>query len=122
LVPFTVKVNVPRPAVLDEGLRLEIVGVGLLTVKVRLPDVPPPGSGLVTDTFRGPAVLIADAGTVTAIVVGPMLLGVMGPLPPKVTVAPLTKFVPVIVSWKLLPPAIAEFGLKLEIVGTGLSG
>jgi hypothetical protein len=65
--PFTVSVNCPRPAVVAEGLRLEMVGVGLLTVKVNALDAPPPGAALLTVTFREPAVLIADAGTLTVI-------------------------------------------------------
>jgi hypothetical protein len=42
--------------------------------------------------------------------------------PPKLTVAPVTKFVPVIVSWNGPPPATAKFGFRFVMAGSGLSG
>ena len=54
-VPFTAKVWAPAPAVAEAGLRLLMVGTGLVaaggfTVKVVAAVVPPPGAGLVTVT------------------------------------------------------------------------
>jgi hypothetical protein len=47
--PFTVRVKSPRPAPLLVGLIVLNVGVGLLTLRLMLPDVPPPGAGLKTE-------------------------------------------------------------------------
>ena len=55
-VPLTVRVNAAPPTVTEFGLRLVIVGAGLLMAKLRLFDVPPPGEGLVTSTIAVPAV------------------------------------------------------------------
>jgi hypothetical protein len=62
---------------------------------------------------------MADAGTVTVTEVLVTLLGVRV-VPPKLTVAPATNFVPVIASWNGPPPAAAEFGLRLVMAGSGL--
>jgi hypothetical protein len=62
LVPVTVKVNPAPPAVAINGERLEVVGTGLLTVKVSAGvEVPPPGAGFVTVTDLVPAVVISEA-------------------------------------------------------------
>ena len=61
MLPFTVKVNPVPPAVAEPGLRLVIVGTGLLIVKVCGLDVPPPGTGLSTVTDCAPAVAISEA-------------------------------------------------------------
>jgi hypothetical protein len=58
-------VNVAPPAVAVGGLRLEIAGAeGLLIVKVRELDVPPPGVGLNTVTWAVPATAMSEAGIV----------------------------------------------------------
>ena len=54
LVPLTVSVKAAPPAVADAGLRLVVVGAGLLIVKVRALEVPPPGAGLNTVTWARP--------------------------------------------------------------------
>ncbi len=61
LLPLTVSVKAGPPAVAEEGLRLVVVGTGLLIVKVRAPEVPPPGVGLNTVTEAVPAVAMSAA-------------------------------------------------------------
>jgi hypothetical protein len=64
LVPFTVKVKAPLPAVALEGTRDVIVGTGFsggVMVKSRLFDVPPPGAGLKTVTATVAALRISLA-------------------------------------------------------------
>ena len=62
LVPLTVRVNPELPAVVDEGLRLVIVGAaGGLMVNVWALEVPPPGVGLSTVTWAVPAAAISEA-------------------------------------------------------------
>ena len=60
--PLTVKVNAAPPAVVLEGDRDEIDGVPLLVGNVQIPEVPPPGAGLVTVMFADPATIISLAG------------------------------------------------------------
>ena len=79
------------------------VGVGFFMAKAELAEVaevPPPGAGLLTETLMLAAVAMSAAGIVTAIWVAVTDVGVSGPNDPNVTVAPATKFVPVIVSVK----------------------
>ncbi len=61
LLPLTVSVKAGPPAAAEEGLRLLVVGAGLLIVKVRAPEVPPPGAGLNTVTEAVPAVAMSAA-------------------------------------------------------------
>ena len=63
--PFTVSAKVPLPAMIETGERVLAKGTGLLTVKLKEPDVPPPGPGLETVTGKLPAFAIEDAGIVT---------------------------------------------------------
>jgi hypothetical protein len=61
-VPLTVSVKAAPPAVRDDGLMLEIAGTGgLLIVKVRALEVPPPGAGLNTVTWAVPATAMSAA-------------------------------------------------------------
>jgi hypothetical protein len=63
--PRTVRTNPESPAATVVGFRLESDGTGfggLLTVKVRALDVPPPGAGLKTVTLAVPAVAMSLAG------------------------------------------------------------
>ena len=61
-VPLTVSVNPELPAVVDEGLRLVIVGAaGGLIVKVWAFEVLPPGAGLKTVTLAVPATAMSEA-------------------------------------------------------------
>jgi hypothetical protein len=61
LLPVTVSVKAGPPAVVEVGLSPLVVGTGLLMVKVRAPDVPPPGVGLKTRTEAVPAVATSAA-------------------------------------------------------------
>jgi hypothetical protein len=45
-LPLTVKVNDDPPLRVDDGLRLVIVGAGLLVVNAKAFDVPPPEEAL----------------------------------------------------------------------------
>jgi uncharacterized protein (UPF0333 family) len=70
---------------------------------------------LVTTTVAAPAL---PAGVVAVIVVAFTTTTFIAAVPPNVTVAPVTKFVPVIVTE--VPPAVdPEFGLTLPTVGVG---
>jgi xanthosine utilization system XapX-like protein len=60
---------------------------------------------------------MSPAGTVTWICVAVIEDGVSAALVPKFTVAPATKFVPVIVKVNAAPPAVALVGEIVVIVG-----
>jgi hypothetical protein len=53
-LPLTVRANAGPPAVAEAGLRLVVAGTGLLIVKFRAFEMPPPGAGLKTVTFAVP--------------------------------------------------------------------
>lgn len=113
--PLMVRVNAALPAVAVAGERLVIVGgraagemVNVAPVEV-LPET-------VTVTFAEPAFAIRLAGTaavswlaLTNVVVSAVL--------PHCTVAPETKFVPLTVRVNAAPPATAEAGERLVMVG-----
>jgi hypothetical protein len=124
LVPLTVRVNPDPPAVADEGLMLVVVGTGLsgtLIVKVCALEVPPPGVGLKTVTLVVPAEAISAARIEAASWVDETYV-VVRAVPFHLTTDPEMKLVPLTVSVKAEPPAVAELGLRLVVVGTGLSG
>ena len=73
-------------------------------------EVPAP---FVTVTSTVPA---ATAGETAEIEVGEFTTTPAAAVPPKFTVAPLTKLVPVMVTW-VPPPVGPEFGLTAETVG-----
>ena len=60
-VPVTVSVKAAPPAVALVGERAVMVGAGLLMVNATLPEVPPPGAGVVTDTLAVPAEAMSAA-------------------------------------------------------------
>ncbi len=62
LEPLRVKVKLPDPARIDKGEIALITGTGLLMVKVKELEAPPPGEGLVTEMVADPAVVMAVAG------------------------------------------------------------
>jgi hypothetical protein len=64
-VPLTVSMNDGPREMVAVGFRLVIVGAGLLIVKVREPEVPPPGVELNTVTDAVPAAAMSVAGIVT---------------------------------------------------------
>src|SRR5204863_8067784 len=114
-VPFTVKVYSAPAAVAEFGLWLARRSADLLIVNVAGPDVPP---AVVTVTLAVPALAIRLAGTV-AVTCTPLTYVVVSAVAPHCTVAPLTKFVPFTVKVNPAPPAVAEFGLRLVMVGVG---
>jgi hypothetical protein len=90
-------------------------------VKVTEFEVPPPGAGLVTVTAAVLAEAMAAAGTAAVNCVA--LTNVVVPaVPPKLTVEPVTKFVPLIVSVNAAPPAAALLGEIVVIVGVVIVG
>src|SRR6266851_1191196 len=96
------------------------VGTGLLIVNVAAPDVPPPGAGFVIVTLTVPAVATSGAGTVTWICPAVIVVGVSAGFVPKFTVAPATKFAPLMVSKNAGPPASVLAGASGDvIVGVG---
>ena len=107
------------PAVVDVGLMLVNAGAGLLMVKVRLPDVPPPGAVLMAEIGNVPPVAIS-AAAMAAVSFVLLTKVVVRSLPFQRTFEVLTKLVPVTVSVKPSPPAVAEVGLILVMVGAGL--
>lgn len=89
------------------------MGTGLfaaaLIVKVRAPDVPPPGVGLNTVTEAVPAAATSLTGTAAVNCVA-LPNVVVSATPFHFTAEVLMKFVPVRVSVKAAPPAVAETG------------
>ena len=60
-VPVTVRVNAAPPANAKLGFKDAVMGTGLLVVKVKGPDVPPPGAEFTTVTIAVPAVAMSAA-------------------------------------------------------------
>jgi hypothetical protein len=116
---LTVKVNAGPPAVVVAGLRLVVVGTGLLIVKVRELDVPPPGAGLNTVTEAVPATAMSAAVIIAVNRVEETKV-VVRFAPFHRTIEPATKLLPLTVRTKSVPPAIVDVGLKLEFFGAGL--
>jgi hypothetical protein len=122
LLPLTVSVNAAPPAVRDDGLRLEIVGTGgLLIVKVSALEVPPPGGGENTVTCAVPATAMSEAGIAAVNLVAETNV-VARSSPFQRTTELVTNLLPLTVSVNAAPPAVREEGLRLVVVGTGLSG
>lgn len=112
-LPLTVRRNAAPPAVAELGLKLVIVGSGGLMVNVAAAEVPP---AVVTVTLAVPTVEIRLAGT-EAVSSVELTRIVVSAVPPHLATAPEAKFVPSIFSVKATPPAVAESGLRLVIVG-----
>ena len=118
-VPLTVSVNPAPPAVIEAKLRLVLAGTGLLIVRVRALDVPPPGVELNTVTWAVPdsamsAAVIAAVNRVEDTYV------VVRLDPFHCTTELMTKPLPLTVSVNAVPPALAVFGFRLVVVGMGL--
>src|SRR5712691_6523440 len=111
-------VNAGSPNVALVCERLLSVGTGLLTVKLTLPEAPPPGAGLTTTTENVPAVA-TSAAVIWAINCVLLTKFVIRSLPLNFTTAPLTKLLPLTVSEKAGSPATALVEERLLIVGTG---
>ena len=104
------------PAVADVGLRLVMVGVGGLTEKVAAADGVPPLFTAVMLALMTFTIRPADTVAVSSV---PLTKVVVSPVPFHCTVAPDRKPVPLTVRVKDDPPAVAETGLRLVIVGVG---
>src|SRR5206468_457004 len=107
--PFTVSVNATPPANALPGDRLLTAGAGLLIEKVCAPEVPPPGAGVTTVTEAVPA-LAMSAAVIAAVSCVALTKVVVRAAPFHCTVLPVTKPVPVAVSVKAAPPAVALVG------------
>jgi hypothetical protein len=88
-------------------------------VKAIALEVPPPGAGLVTVTAGVPVEAMLAAG-MAAVNCMELTNVVAGADPPKLTIEPATKFVPLIVSVKAALPASVLFGEIEAIVGAGI--
>jgi hypothetical protein len=120
-VPVIVNWNAAPPAAALAGESEVTVGNGLLIAKGKVPEAPPPGAGLLTETLIVAPVAMSVDGICTVIVVAVIDVGTKLVNAPKLTVAPATKFVPVIVSVNAAPPAAAFAGESNVIVGVELS-
>jgi len=117
-VPFTVSVNAVPPCVRDVGLRLVVVGTGLLIAKIRAFEVPPPGAGVNTVTDAVPAAAMSAAAIEAVSWVADTYVVVR--LVPFHWIVELdAKLLPLTVSVKAVPPAVPDEGLRLVIAGTG---
>src|SRR5882672_3539491 len=120
-VPRTVSVNAAPPAAADVGVRLVVVGTGFGAdemVKTWAFEVPPPGAGLNTVIDAVPAVAMSAAAIAAVSCEDEPKVVVR--LPPfHRTTDPLMKFVPPTVSVNAAPPAAADVGVRLVVVGTG---
>jgi len=118
LFPFTVNVNAVPPAFAVAGLRLVVVGTGLLIAKARAFEVPPPGAGVNTVTDEVPAVAMS-AAVIWAVSWVADTYVVVRLVPFHWTVELDAKLLPLTVSVKAVPPAVPDEGLRLVIAGTG---
>jgi len=118
--PLTRRVKPAAPAVVDDGFRLAIAGMGFaaaFTVKLTAFDNPPPGAGLNTVTGIVPAMAMS-AAEIEAVSCVAETKDVGRSLPFHRTTAPLTKLAPLTVSVNA-PPAVIEAGLSEVMLGTG---
>lgn len=120
LVPDTVTVNPPPPALVDAGLSAEIVGIGLSTINCAALEVPPPGDGFETVTSSVPVAFSAFAGMATVREVADTKVAGMV-VPFQATLDDGRKFVPVTVRVRPFAPTFVEDGLIAEIVGDGFA-
>jgi hypothetical protein len=115
-VPFTVSVNPGPPAVAELGLRLVMVGAGLM-VKATAFEVTGPGFTTVTLTATTVAIWAALTWAVNCVALTKV---VVSGVAFQFTTAAGSKPVPFTVRVNPGPPAVAELGLRLVIVGPGL--
>src|SRR5207249_4118769 len=119
LLPVTVRVKAAPPAVALAGASPLTTGTGLAAiVNVWALEVPPPGSGVKTVTEAVPTAARSAAG-MAAVSCVPLTNVVVRAVPFQRTSEVATKFVPVTVSVKSVPPAAALLGVRVESVGTG---
>jgi hypothetical protein len=122
-VPVSVSVKPALPAAVEVEERAIRVGTGfdaVVTVKVWLFEVPPPGAGFVTVTGNVP-VAATSAATIVAVISVEETNEVVRGEPFQFTTEPEMKFAPFTVSVKSELPAVVEVGKMEVVVGTGFS-
>ena len=97
------------------------MGGGPITVNVLDVELPPPGAGFTTKTPTWPGVARSPAW-IAAVTCVALTKVVARCCPPKLTIEPETKFVPVTVSVNAPLFTMADAGEIEEIVGSGLTG
>src|SRR6267143_2550975 len=118
-VPFTVRVKSAPPKSVLDGDSEEIVGTALLIANVCAAEVPPPGVEVTTVTEAVPVVAMS-AAVIAAVSWMALTNVVVRAAPFHCTVLPLTKPLPLTVSVKAAPPAVALVGDTDVSVGAGL--
>ena len=119
-VPVRVNVKAAPPSVAEAGASEVRVGAeAAIIVNDRLPDVPPPGAGLVTATVAVPAVAIS-AAVIAAVSCVAFTNVVVLAAPLNFTTEVNTNPVPLTVRVKAAPPAVALDGERELSVGAGL--
>ena len=118
-VPVRVNVNAAPPTVVLAGAIEVSVRADPLIVNDRVPDVPPPGVAFVTVTLAVPAVAIS-AAVIAAVNCVALTNVVVLAAPLNFTTDVETKEVPLTVSAKATPPAVALVGEREVTVGAGL--
>jgi hypothetical protein len=118
--PVRVKVKAAPPAVVEVGaIEVSVGPETALIVNDRLPDVPPPGAGFVTVTVAVPAVAIS-AAVIAAVNCVALTKVVVLAAPLNFTTDVDTKPIPLTVSVKAAPPAVALVGEREVTIGAGL--
>ena len=119
-VPVRVNVKAAPPAEAEAGaIEVSVGPETALIVNDRLPEVPPPGAGLVTVTVAVPAVAIS-AAVIAAVNFVALTNVVVLEAPLNFTTDVDTKPVPLTVRVKAAPPAVALVGEREVAVGAGL--
>lgn len=122
LLPLTVSVNAPEPALTVVGETDRMAGTGFgatVTLNVTEFEVPPPGKGLNTVTAGVPTAVISLAG-MEAVSCADETKVVERGLPLIFTTDEFTKLVPFTVSVNAPEPATTLVGESVVTVGTGL--
>ena len=120
-VPVRVNVKAAPPTAAETGaIEVSVGPETALIVKERVPDVPPPGAGLVTVTVAVPAVAIS-AAAIAAVNCVALTKVVVLVAPLNFTTDVDTNPVPLTVKVKAAPPAVALVGEREVSVGAGLS-
>jgi len=118
-----VNVTVPVelvPPLTDAGLSVSELRVAATTVNVLDPDVPPPGTGLVTVIPFVVAAVVSDAGIMAASEVDDIYV-VSRAVPLALATLAGTKLVPVSVNVTAPVPATVDVGLMLLNTGIGFA-
>ena len=118
-MPLIVKVCAAAPINADVGESVVIVGTGLLTAKLTVFDVPPPGAGFVTITGKLPTVAWSPA--VSGIVICAALTNVTVCATPLYVAVEVVDEIGAIDGQRLRPaPTTADVGESVVMVGVRL--